>query len=81
MTQQRTAGRGRPRTQPQGLSPSDRTDQWQQDLKRSGGHRLGVNLNASAWHALQKLAPKRGRGPFLERLILAEARKQAVAAE
>lgn len=72
---------GRPRIHPSGLSAGDRTDLWQQELRRSGGHRLSVNLNASAWRALKRMAGPRERGPLLERLVLAEARRRRLPAE
>lgn len=75
------ARRGRPRIHPAGLSPSDRTDLWQQDLKRSGGHRLAVNFNRSAWRALQRMAAPGDRGPLLERLVLEEARRRRLPAD
>lgn len=76
-----TKRRGRPRVTAEGLSPVDRSNAWRRDLERSGGHRLGVNLNASAWRELQKLASPRERGPLIERLILAESARRKAAAK
>lgn len=67
-----TKRRGRPRVTAPDLSAADKASQWLADLKRSGGHRLQVNFNASAWQVLKKMAGPRERGPFLERLVLAE---------
>lgn len=49
---------------------------WQRGLERAGGHRLPVNLGASAWQELQKMAGRRERGPLIERLVLEEAARR-----
>jgi len=71
-----TKRRGRPRVTPEGLAPADRANAWTRDWKRAGGHRLPVNLSPSAWRELQKMAGPRERGPFIDRLILAEAARR-----
>ncbi len=70
------AGPGRPRTLPEGTTASDRAALAERALKASGGHRLNVPLNASAWTALQRLAPRGKRVAYIERLILAAAKAQ-----
>lgn len=64
------------RTTSDGMSPADRAMAWERDLKRAGGHRLPVNLGASAWRELQAMAGKRERGPLIERLVLQEAARR-----
>lgn len=71
------AGRGRPRSLPIGTTPSDRAAMSVRALKASGGHSMHLQLNASAWRALQALAPHRKRGHFIEGLILAAQRAKA----
>ena len=67
---------GRPRTVAPELSPSDRAIAWQHGWVQIGGHRTAINLSPAAWNALQRMAPRRKRGPFIEALIIAEAKKQ-----
>lgn len=69
------AGPGRPRTLPEGTTASDRARMAERALKAAGGHRMNLELNATAWQALQRLAPPRKRAAYIERLILAALRK------
>lgn len=67
-------GRGRPRTLPAGTTPSDRARMADAALRRAGGYRIGVELGAAAWEALQRLAPPRRRSAMVSQLILAADR-------
>lgn len=68
--------RGRPRVFPPGTTATDRKQLLRRTQERAGGHRLDVDLAPSAWLALKELAQKGKRGPFIERLILAELRRR-----
>lgn len=67
-------GPGRPRTLPEGTTPADRAALAKRQLRAAGGHELNIQLHAVAWQALQRLAPARSRGAYIERLILAADR-------
>lgn len=69
-------GPGRPRIYPPGTTGADRKALARHQLRRSGGHAIEVELGATAWAALQKLAPRGERGPYIERMILAERARQ-----
>jgi hypothetical protein len=69
-------GPGRPRQYPAGTTATDRKAVARRNLKKAGGHSIEVELGAAAWAALQKMAPRGERGPFIERLILAERRRK-----
>ena len=67
--------RGRPPVEG-ALNGAERKTLTRQRVKVDGGRDLSVVLGASAWQALQKLAPKGERGPLIERLILAELNRR-----
>lgn len=71
------SGRGRPRQFPPGTNATDRKALARRQLKAAGGHSLEVELGPIAWQALQKMAPRGKRGPFVEKLILAKLRRRA----
>lgn len=81
MTLKPPPARGRPRVFPPGTTAADRKQLLRRSQDLAGGHRLDVDLTPSAWAALQKLAPKGKRGPLIEELILAEARRRQLPAE
>lgn len=68
-------GRGRPPQNPPGTTASDRKALARRQNRAAGGHDLHVDLGPTAWRALQRLAPPRKRGPFIEKLILQAAAK------
>lgn len=72
-------GPGRPRTRLQGEPNSEAMVQWRAELLAMGGGDVRAYLGPEALQALRAMAPKRKRGPLIERLILAEwhARQQA----
>lgn len=72
--------RGRPRD-PATIAPVDRTELWRRGLVRAKGKILQVNLGATAWAQLQAMAPRGKRGPLIEDLILAEARRRKLPIE
>lgn len=67
--------RGRPSSAQQ-LTPADRTDLWRRRLRGADGKEVRAYLGATAWGALQKLAAKGERGPYIEALILQAWRAQ-----
>lgn len=72
--------RGRPPV-PGTLAPSDRTDLWRRSLRQAKGKVLQVNLGPTAWALLQAMAQRGKRGPLIEDLILAEARRRKIPLE
>lgn len=51
-------------------------DAWRRLMRQGGGREVRTYLGGAAWAALEQLAPKGKRGPFIEGLILDAYRRR-----